>query len=143
MTPSIDAIGEFKVLTSNYGAQYGKNGSGTIEVETKSGTNKFHGDAYEFVRNNMFNSPSFLQDGVAPPYHKNDFGYTIGGPAYIPGVYNQSKSQDFLFLVAGVAPRPRPLYLRPAGTDCRGAHWKFHRYMRCNSCGALSRGLSP
>jgi carboxypeptidase family protein len=97
VTPSIDAIGEFKVLTSNYGAQYGKNGSGTIEVETKSGTNKFHGDAYEFVRNNMFNSPIFLQGGTAPPYHKNDFGYTVGGPLYIPGVYNQSKSKTFFF----------------------------------------------
>ncbi|MGA7473588.1 MAG: carboxypeptidase regulatory-like domain-containing protein, partial [Candidatus Sulfotelmatobacter sp.] len=97
VTPSVDAIGEFKVLTSNYGAQFGKNGSGTIEVETKSGTNKFHGDAYEFVRNNMFNSPSFLEDGVAPPYHKNDFGYTVGGPVYIPGVYNQSKSKTFVF----------------------------------------------
>jgi hypothetical protein len=97
VTPSIDAIGEFKVLTSNYGAQYGKNGSGTIEVETKSGTNKFHGDAYEFVRNNMFNSPSWNEQGIAPPYHKNDFGYTLGGPVYIPGVYNQSKSKTFFF----------------------------------------------
>ena len=49
--PSIDAIAEFKVLTSNYGAQYGRNGSGTVEVETKSGTKRFHGDVYEFVRN--------------------------------------------------------------------------------------------
>jgi hypothetical protein len=97
VTPSVDAIGEFKVLTSNYGAQYGKNGSGTIEVETKSGTNKFHGDAYEFVRNNMFNSPIFLQGGVAPPYHKNDFGYTVGGPLYIPGAYNQNKNKTFFF----------------------------------------------
>ncbi len=97
VTPSIDAIGEFRVLTSNYGAQYGKNGSGTIEVETKSGTNKFHGDAYEFVRNNMFNSPSWNEQGVAPPYHKNDFGYTVGGPLYIPGVYNQSKTKTFFF----------------------------------------------
>ena len=91
VTPSIDAIGEFKVLTSNYGAQYGRNGSGTIEVETKSGTSHFHGDAYEFVRNDMFNSPAAFQNGVAPPYKKNDFGYTIGGPVYIPGVYNASK----------------------------------------------------
>jgi hypothetical protein len=97
VTPSIDAIGEVKVLTSNYGAQYGKNGSGTIEVETKSGTNKFHGDAYEFVRNDMFNSPAWDQDGVAPPYKKNDFGYTVGGPVYIPGVYNASKSKTFFF----------------------------------------------
>ena len=97
VTPSIDAISEFKVLTSNYGAQFGKNGSGTIEVETKSGTNKFHGDAYDFVRNNAFNSPSFLQDGVSPAYHKNDFGYTIGGPLEIPGLYNQSRSKTFFF----------------------------------------------
>jgi len=97
VTPSIDAIGEFKVLTSNYGAQYGRNGSGTIEVETKSGTNHFHGDAYEFVRNDMFNSPATFQNGVAPPYKKNDFGYTIGGPVYIPGVYNQTKQKTFFF----------------------------------------------
>ena len=97
VTPSIDAIGEFKVMTSNYGAQYGRDGSGTIEVETKSGTSTFHGDAYEFVRNTMFNSPGFLQDGVAPPYHKNDFGYTIGGPLYIPKVYNENKQKTFFF----------------------------------------------
>ncbi|MGA3347447.1 MAG: carboxypeptidase regulatory-like domain-containing protein [Candidatus Sulfotelmatobacter sp.] len=98
VTPSIDAIGEFKVLTSNYGAQYGKNGSGTIEVETKSGTNAFHGDAYEFVRNNMFNSPSWNEQGVAPPYHKNDFGFTLGGPIYIPNIYNQDKTKTFFFV---------------------------------------------
>jgi hypothetical protein len=97
VTPSIDAIGEVKVLTSNYGAQYGRNGSGTIEVETKSGTSTFHGDAYEFVRNDIFNSPAFLQDGTAPPYKKNDFGYTVGGPVYIPGVYNKDKQKTFFF----------------------------------------------
>ncbi len=97
VTPSIDAIGEFKVLTSNYGAQYGRNGSGTIEVETKSGTSHFHGDAYEFVRNDIFNAPQWNQAGVAPPYKKNDFGYTIGGPVYIPGVYNKNKQKTFFF----------------------------------------------
>ncbi len=60
--PSIDAIAEFKVLTSNYGAQYGRNGSGTVEVETKSGTRAFHGDAYEFVRNDVFNAQNFFND---------------------------------------------------------------------------------
>ena len=97
VTPSLDAIAEFKVLTSNYGAQYGRNGSGTVEVETKSGTSKFHGDAYEFVRNDMFNAPQLFQDGVAPAYKKNDFGYTIGGPVYIPGVYNNDKQKTFFF----------------------------------------------
>jgi Carboxypeptidase regulatory-like domain len=97
VTPSVDAIAEFKVLTSNYGAQYGRNGSGTVEVETKSGTSSFHGDVYEFVRNNMFNAtPQFLT--AAPPYHKNDFGFTLGGPIFIPGHYNTNKQKTFFFV---------------------------------------------
>lgn len=95
--PSLEAIAEFKVLTSNYGAQYGRNGSGTIEVETKSGTAHFHGSAYEFIRNDAFNSPAWFQKGVTPPYKKNDFGYTLGGPVFIPGVYNQNKDKTFFF----------------------------------------------
>ena len=101
--PSIDAISEFKVLTSNYGAQYGRSGSGTVEVETKSGTRAFHGDAYEFVRNDVFNAQNYFNSvaaggtGVAPPYKKNDFGYAIGGPVYIPGVYNKDKQKTFFF----------------------------------------------
>ena len=94
--PSLDAIAEFKVLTSNYGAQYGRNGSGTVEVETKSGTNSFHGDAYEFVRNDVFNAKTFPQNTL-PPYKKNDFGYTIGGPVFIPGLYNNDRSKTFFF----------------------------------------------
>ncbi len=79
--PSLDAIAEFKVLTSNYGAQYGRNGSGTVEVETKSGTNRFHGDVYEFVRNDAFNARNYFLPNV-PPYKKNDYGYTVGGPIW-------------------------------------------------------------
>jgi hypothetical protein len=94
--PSIDAIAEVKVLTSNYGAQYGRNGSGTVEVETKSGTSQFHGDVYEFVRNEAFNARNYFESSV-PPYHKNDFGYTIGGPIFIPGHYNTNKQKTFFF----------------------------------------------
>ena len=94
--PSIDAIAEFKVLTSNYGAQYGRSGSGTVEVETKSGTSQFHGDAYEFVRNQAFNARNYFQSTV-PQYNKNDFGYTIGGPIFIPNHYNTNKQKTFFF----------------------------------------------
>src|ERR1700682_5818084 len=94
--PSLEAIAEFKVLTSNYGAQYGRNGSGTVEVETKSGTRSFHGDAYEFVRNDIFNANTFPQSRV-PPYKKNDFGYTVGGLVFIPGLYNKDRSKTFVF----------------------------------------------
>jgi hypothetical protein len=94
--PSIDAIAEVKVLTSNYGAQYGRSGSGTVELETKSGTSSFHGDAYEFVRNDKFNATPFFQTTV-PPYKKNDFGYTVGGPIFIPGHYNRDRQKSFFF----------------------------------------------
>lgn len=96
--PSLDAIQEVRVLTSNYGAQYGRNGSGTVEVETKSGTAAFHGDAYEFVRNDFFNARNYFDPvGPTPPYKKNDFGYTIGGPVYIPGHYDTNKDKTFFF----------------------------------------------
>ncbi len=94
--PNVDAIAEFKVLTSNYGAQYGRNGSGTIETVTKSGTRDFHGDLFEFVRNEDFNARGFFQT-ERPAYKKNDYGYTIGGPVFIPKLYNTSRQKTFFF----------------------------------------------
>src|SRR5271157_899651 len=94
--PSLDAIAEVRVLSSNYGAQYGRNSSGTVEVETKSGTRAFHGDAYEFVRNDAFNARNYFLPNV-PPYKKNDWGYTIGGPVFIPGHYNGDRTKTFFF----------------------------------------------
>ena len=99
--PNLEAIAEFKVLTSNYGAQYGRNGSGTVEVETKSGTSAFHGSAFEYLRNDMFNARPWESgnnpDHPNPPYKKHDFGYTIGGPVYIPHLYNRDKKKTFFF----------------------------------------------
>ncbi|HKN75086.1 MAG TPA: TonB-dependent receptor [Candidatus Acidoferrum sp.] len=99
--PNPEAIAEFKVLTSNYGAQYGRNGSGTVEVETKSGGTTFHGSAFEYLRNAFFNARSWAQgaDPTQPKgaYNKNDFGYTFGGPVYIPNHYNTDKKKTFVF----------------------------------------------
>ena len=79
--PSLDAIQEVKVLTSNYGAQYGRTASGTVEVTTKSGSNEWHGNAYEFFRNEFMNARNYFdQTSKAPFYRRNDFGGTIGGP---------------------------------------------------------------
>jgi hypothetical protein len=94
--PNVDAIAEFRVLTSNYGAQYGRNGSGTIETVTKSGTRDFHGDLFEFLRNEDFNARNFFQD-TRPSYKKHDYGYTIGGPVFIPKLYNTSRQKTFFF----------------------------------------------
>ena len=98
--PNLEAIAEFKVLTSSYGAQYGKSGSGTIEVETKSGTKDFHGSVFYYGRNEDFNANSWQNNGLGiprPAYKKHDYGYTIGGPVFIPGHYNTSKTKTFFF----------------------------------------------
>jgi len=99
--PSLEAIAEFKVLTSNYGAQYGRNGSGTVEVETKSGASVFHGSAYYYGRNEAFNARSF-EEGADPTqpkalYRKHDYGYTFSGPFFIPNHYNSDKKKTFFF----------------------------------------------
>ena len=99
--PNIEAIAEFKVLTSNYGAQYGRNASGTVEVETKSVGNTFHGSAFYYGRNEFFNARGWSegQDPTAPKaqYRKHDWGYTLGGPVYIPNHYNTDKKKTFFF----------------------------------------------
>ncbi len=79
--PSLDAIQEVKVLTSNYGAMYGRTASGTVLVTTKTGGAEWHGDAYEFFRNEFFNARNYFdQTSKAPTYRRNDFGFTLGGP---------------------------------------------------------------
>jgi hypothetical protein len=98
VNPSVDAIAEMKVLTSNYGAEYGKTASGIVEITTKSGTPNFHGSGYEFIRNEAFNARNFFdQTRSAPLYRRNDFGYTFGGPLFIPKVYNTKKDKTFFF----------------------------------------------
>jgi hypothetical protein len=96
--PSLDAISELTVLTSNYGAMYGRSASGTILATTKAGGADFHGDAYFFARNNIFNARNFFDETKsAPLYQKYDPGFTIGGPIYIPGHYNTDKTKTFGF----------------------------------------------
>ena len=80
VTPSIDAVQEFKVVTNNNSAEYGFRMGGTVIVQTKSGANEFHGSAYEFVRNEKFDGTNFFAVGQPkPPYRRNQFGATLGG----------------------------------------------------------------
>jgi hypothetical protein len=79
--PFPDALQEFSVQTSNYSAEYGENAGGVVNVVTKSGTNRFHGDAFEFVRNPYFNSQNYFATPTTPDQIKrNQFGGTLGGP---------------------------------------------------------------
>jgi hypothetical protein len=97
--PSLDAIGDMKVLASNYGAMYGRSASGIIQASIKNGTNRFHGDAYFFGRDNHLNARNFFdQTKSAPLYQEYDPGLTFGGPLFIPGLYNTNKDKTFFFL---------------------------------------------
>ncbi len=77
--PSVDAIQEFKVVTNGYSAEYGRSSSGVISVALKSGTNAIHGTGYEFLRNDLLDAKNLFAK-VKPPYRRNDFGGSLGGP---------------------------------------------------------------
>jgi hypothetical protein len=108
-TPSIDAIQEFTLERSNYDAAFGRSGGGQIVVATKTGTNEFHGSAYEFNRNNYYNANTFAgrasitagnplsASNTVPIERYNDYGFTLGGPLFIPKFYRPQKSKTFFF----------------------------------------------
>lgn len=96
--PPVDSIYEFKVQTSSAPAAYG-GGQGIINVTYKSGSNQFHGAAYEFVRNSAFDAKNFFDSAAnpIPPFKLNQFGFNLGGPVEIPRLFN---GKDRLFFFA-------------------------------------------
>ncbi|MFY9789554.1 MAG: TonB-dependent receptor [Candidatus Sulfotelmatobacter sp.] len=81
--PSAEAVEEFKVQQTNFSAEYGFSGASVINMVTRSGTNTFHGSAYDFIRNTITDANNWFNDQAGipiPPVHRNDFGGTIGGP---------------------------------------------------------------
>ena len=108
-TPSIDAIQEFTLERSNYDAAFGRSGGGQIVVATKTGTNQFHGGAYEFNRNNYYNANTFggrasiaagnplSASNTVPIERYNDYGFTLGGPLFIPKFFHPQKDKTFFF----------------------------------------------
>jgi Carboxypeptidase regulatory-like domain/TonB dependent receptor len=78
--PNPDAIQEFRVQTNSYNAEYGRYASGIINVLTKSGTNQFHGSLFEYLRNTVFNANDWGSTLARAPFHRNQFGGTLGGP---------------------------------------------------------------
>ncbi len=96
--PPVDALAEFKVQTNAYSAEFGRGNGAIVNAVIKSGTNDLHGSAWGFLRNNVLDSRNYF-DPVgkgAPPYEQYQFGGTLGGPVYIPGVYN-GKNRTFFF----------------------------------------------
>ncbi len=102
--PNPDAIAEFRVLQSNYTAEYGRNAGGVVSVVTKSGTNELHGTAYDYLRNQDFNANDFFSNELGQPRNvlkRNQFGGTIGGPIVIPKLINGRNKLFFFFSYQG------------------------------------------
>jgi hypothetical protein len=102
MMPSQDALGEFQVLASNYPPDYGISSGGTISMSIKSGTQKFHGEAWEFARNDDFDAYPYFSKVNSPAtpnpeLRYNVFGANLGGPLFIPHIYNTSRKKTFFF----------------------------------------------
>ena len=100
--PSQDALGEFQVLASNYPPDYGIASGGAITMSIKSGTRKFHGEAWEFDRNDALDAHSYFDNNTGQKTPKaelryNVFGANIGGPVFIPHVYNSDRKKTFFF----------------------------------------------
>jgi hypothetical protein len=97
---SLDAVQEVNVLTSNYQAEYGRSGGAQINLVTKSGTSAFHGSGFEYYRDKGMNANTWTNNRVGlpvAPYHYNDFGFTLGGPIFIPRKFNTNKNKLFFF----------------------------------------------
>jgi len=98
--PNIDSIGEIKVLTSNFQAEFGRNAGGSIQVVTKGGTQDFHGSGWWTHRHEEFNANDFFNNITDLPrnrYRYNIAGWSLGGPIYIPKHFNIGKSRLFFF----------------------------------------------
>ncbi|WP_158750006.1 TonB-dependent receptor [Acidobacterium sp. S8] len=96
--PIVDAVQEFKVVSHTDSPEFGSVLGGVVNVVTKSGTNDFHGGAWEYVRNTVFDARNYFlpSDQPKPAYHENQFGASFGGPVLIPKLYN-GKNKTFFF----------------------------------------------
>jgi hypothetical protein len=103
-SPSVEAIEQFTAESNGFKAEYGHAGGGSLTYVSKSGTNQYHGSAYEFVRNNDFDSNNFFNNATHIAnsiYKQNDFGATFAGPVWIPKVYKGKDKTFFFFSYEG------------------------------------------
>jgi hypothetical protein len=126
LAPNVDAVGELKVLLTNYQAEYGRSSGGTINAVIKSGARDFHGVAYYFKRNEAFNANEFFRnrDGLPRPRYRFDYpGYNVSGPIPLP-FYNRNRDKLFFFWAQEWLPRKYPTRLGrityPTAAERRG-----------------------
>lgn len=98
-TPSVEAIDQFSVDTNGFKAEFGRAGGGAVSFVSKSGTNELHGNVYEFLRNEALDANNFFsnrQGAIKPKLRQHDYGFSVGGPVWIPKIYN-GKNKTFFF----------------------------------------------
>ena len=102
--PLVDAVQELQVQTGTYPAQYGGYMGVQLNVITKSGSNDFHGSAFEFLRNDVLDARNFFENPNSPraPLRQNQFGFSLGGPVWIPKIYNGKNKTFFLVSYEGL-----------------------------------------
>ncbi len=96
----VDALSEFKIQTNSYSAEFGRSAGAVMNATVKSGTNQFHGDAWEFLRNNVLDANDFFLNAAGrstPEFRRNQFGFTQGGPVVLPRLYN-GRNKTFFFV---------------------------------------------
>ncbi len=98
--PSVEAVSEFRLVNSDFSAEYGRTGGGFEVFSSKSGTNAFHGAVFDYLRNNVFDARGFFAT-AAPVNRQNEFGAAMGGPVAIPHLYDGRKRTFFYFVYSG------------------------------------------
>ncbi len=104
ITPTMETVAEFKVITNGISAEYGRLSGGVVEVVTKGGTNELHGQLFEYFQNDHLNANSWQQNalgGSKVKFAQNLFGGVVGGPVYVPKIYNGKSKTFFLFNYEG------------------------------------------
>jgi len=146
----VDAIQEFKVLTSNYSAEYGRTSGGVVNAITRSGTNSFHGSAYEFLRNSALDTRNFFDGPTVPPFKRNEFGASAGGPIhkdkiFIFGNYEgirQSKTITTVPTVPSLAARQG--IIRDSSGNPEDQHGcSFQGWTQTNGCPKSGASIVP
>lgn len=144
---NIDALQEFRIATSTYSAEYGRQPGAQISFRSRSGTNTYHGTAFEYLRNSVFDANNWFntystQPLPTPPERQNDFGGTLGGPLSIPRLYSGKDSAFFFFSYEGLRldrPQPASIFYVPSN----GTHNTATTYAKAEYKNVRSYALAP
>jgi Carboxypeptidase regulatory-like domain/TonB-dependent Receptor Plug Domain len=149
---SVDALQEFSISTSSYSAEYGRQPGAQISMQSRSGTNQYHGTAFEYLRNYAFDANDWFDDYSVPAITKpqerqNDFGGVVGGPISIPHLFSGKDRAFFFFSYEGlrlVQPQPASIYYVPSNGTYNTGVYSDPQYenLRANAPAALQPVLN-